>query len=77
MRLNRQERQNACFIAAVATFIKTAGSTCFAKPTTILAQYNERSSKFGIKPIQSSTLFTIQKRVIESGALCCELEHDA
>lgn len=72
----RAQKQETCFLATIATFIKKSGATCFASPETILATYNKHAHKFDLKPIGRSTLFTIQSRVIKSGLITNVLVHD-
>lgn len=65
----KKELQEICFITVVSSFIKKAGSTCFASPSTLTKQFNAFSKLFGLKTITTPTLFNILRRVISSGLI--------
>lgn len=69
LNLNNNERQDACFIASIASFIKKQNAVCFASPETILATYNTHAAKYDLKPIKRSSFFIIQARCISSGVI--------
>ncbi|UTM60472.1 hypothetical protein L4174_023690 (plasmid) [Photobacterium sp. CCB-ST2H9] len=78
--LTTSERQNACYIATISSFIKKHGAACFAAPVTLISTFNTHCPKFGLNIIGRSTFFTIQRRVLDSGLVTVDanyLHHQA
>jgi hypothetical protein len=63
------QRQEACMLQVIASHIKFADRSCFAKPAVVLAEFNAIAPNFGIKTIAISTANTIIKRLIDAGLL--------